>query len=144
MATNGTPLRSFARSFGSGENTTTTEERPSADVWMNVGYAVEVPATEEGEEPTMRFIGVPLGIALDTQKPIDTSKTRSAELLEVQTFQNKLLEDLQQHAQSLQPGEEQIINLQVQIRRVKGPIEAPVANASSVFARPMSFVAPSA
>lgn len=144
MATNTPSARSFARQFGQSDaSALETEDRPQADVWMNVGYSVEVDDTSQGAkkgDKVQKFIGVPLGIALDTQRPIDTSKTRSAELMEIQTHQNKLLEDLQEFAQSLKPGEEQIINLQVQVRRVNAPVEAPKADGTSPLARPMSFV----
>jgi hypothetical protein len=119
-------LRSFARNFAGSpapEATATAEARVPADVWMNVGY--EQPGKDEEGNDIVTFIGVPLGIALDTQKPIDTSKTRSANLLKTQTKQNALLEQLQQAATELKPGEECIVNLAVQIRRVKGPLEAP-------------------
>lgn len=149
MATNNNSVRSFARTFGQPDANAaaeqTNEDRPKADVWINVGYSVAVPDTTEGAkkgDTVNKFIGVPLGIALDTQREIDTSKTRSSELMEIQTYQNQLLHDLQEHAKTLAPGEEQILTLEVQLRRVNAPIEAPAADGNSAYARPagMGFV----
>lgn len=125
MANPGT-LRSFARNFSgsAAPEATAPETRPQADVWMNVGY--ETTVVGEDGEPLDIFIGTPLGIALDTQKPIDTSKTRSTNLLKTQMKQNALLAQLQEAANELAPGEEVTLNLVVQMRRVKGPVEAPV------------------
>jgi hypothetical protein len=137
MATN---LRNYARKL-SDETSDNREPLPKADVWMNVGYEAD-DVNSDGEE-VKRFIGTPLGIAIDTQSPIDTSNTRSADLAKVQTYQNQLLADLQAEAQSLAPGEERIVNLQVQMRRVKAPVSAPAATASDALARRAPLFQPS-
>lgn len=134
MSTNAQPLRTFARTFGgaaAAAASSAIEERPAAQVWMNVGYYRD-DVDAEGN-PIQVFVGVPLGIALDTQKPIDTSKTRSANLLKVQTEQNKLLASLQKAVEQLAPGEETTVNLTVQLRRVNGPLEAPVDDGTPGF-----------
>lgn len=123
-------LRSFARNFSGSpapETADASTTRTPADVWLNVGYEMQSTDEQTGEPITV-FIGTPLGIALDTQSGIDTSKTRSANLLKVQNRQNALLSQLQEAAKELKPGEEVTLNLVVQMRRVKGPAEAPVDN----------------
>jgi hypothetical protein len=137
MATN---LRNYARKL-SNETSESREPLPKADVWMNVGYEAE-DVNSDGETVT-RFIGTPLGIAIDTQSPIDTSNTRSPDLAKVQTYQNQLLADLQAEANSLAPGEERIVNLQVQMRRVKAPVSAPAATSSDALARRAPLFQPS-
>lgn len=136
-------MRDFARTFGQSADTKTTgtdrKDLPSADVWMNVGYEVSVPS-EDGKSTETRFISIPVGIALDTQKPIEI-KTRSPELADLQAHQNQLLADLQKYAEGLQPGEETLVALQIQLRRVKDPVVAPAADAASPFARKIDFAA---
>jgi len=133
--------RDFARTFGmpadnSASASAARQELPKADVWMNIGYTVDIIA-EDGT-PDTRFVSLPVGIALDTQKPIDI-KTRSADLADLQANQNALLTDLQKYAEGLAPGEETLINLQIQLRRVKDPVVAPTATQDSVFARKIDF-----
>jgi hypothetical protein len=141
-------MRDFARTFGMNEAASATavttggrQDLPKADVWMNIGYPVTV-AAEDGSTET-RFVSLPVGIALDTQKPI-TITTRSPELAELQANQNRLLADLQKYAEGLQPGEETLINLSIQLRRVKDPVVAPVAGEDSAFARKVDFAMPAA
>lgn len=140
-----TSLRNFARdmSNSNASNGNDRADMPKADVWMNVGY--EADDVDSDGNAVVRFIGTPLGIAVDTQSPIDTSKTRSAELAKLQTYQNKLLADLQEEAKTLEPGEERIVNLQVQIRRVKAPAAvAPASESSSLSRRTPLFAAAAA
>lgn len=134
--------RDFARTFAFGQEAAPSDDRkdqPKAQVWINLGYEVQVPVEGGGTEP--RFVGLPVGIALDTQKPIDI-KTRSPELAQLQAHQNQLLADLQSYAEGLAPGEETLVNLQIQLRRVKEPVGDVQAEGNSVFARPISFEIP--
>lgn len=128
--------RDFARTFGAMASAPDAKaDQPKAEVWINLGYEVQVPV-EDGMET--RFVSLPVGIALDTQKPIDI-KTRSPELAQLQAHQNQLLEDLQKHAEGLAPGEETLVNLQIQIRRVKDPVGTVAADGASPYARPIDF-----
>ena len=129
--------RDFARTFGAMASAPEGKaDQPKAEVWINLGYEVQVPIEDGGTET--RFVSLPVGIALDTQKPIDI-KTRSPELAQLQAHQNQLLEDLQKHAEGLAPGEETLVNLQIQIRRVKDPVGTVAADGASPYARPIDF-----
>lgn len=87
------------------------EEFQKSQFWMNVGYEVE----HEGKKT---FVSLPLGIPLDNQKTLPTNSS-NAEFAALQAARNSLYEQLMEAVQQLQPGEEQVIELQVQVRRVK-------------------------
>lgn len=117
------PALSFAKTFGlqAEEPVKAKEDRPKAQFWLNLGYTVEVETTAGAEE---RFISLPLGIPLDTQEPEKTN-SKNKEWAMIQAARNALLEELKEYAQHLQAGEEQIIQLQVQLRRVNDEAEIP-------------------
>ena len=87
------------------------EEFVKSQFWLNVGYEVE----HEGKKT---FVSLPLGIPLDNQKTLPTNSS-NAEFAALQAARNSLYEQLMEAVQQLQPGEEQVIELQVQVRRVK-------------------------
>lgn len=91
------------------------QERPAANYWLNVGYTVQV--TVEDGTIENRFVSLPVGIPLDTQKPVSTN-SKNAETAALLAAKNNLLEQVNALAQTLQPGEERIVNLQLQLRRV--------------------------
>lgn len=88
------------------------DDRPDAAVWLNVGYN----SVDASGEST--FIGLPIGIALDTMQP---SKARGSDedWLKVVEAKNDLMEQLQRYAETLASGAEEVIpDLVIQIRRV--------------------------
>jgi hypothetical protein len=106
---------------------------PKAQTWLNVGYEVGEPGTDE-----YRFVSPPMGIPLDTMKPIEI-RTRNAEFAAFQSSQNGCLKQLQDEAAKLAPGESVVIRnpespLCIQLRRVNDPVEAPAADASNPYA----------
>ncbi len=90
-------------------------ELPRANFWLNIGYEIEVP-TEDGKTET-RFVSLPQGIALDTQEHVNT-KSKNLEWKQFQSARNNLLDQIMEVAQDLEPGDERILNLQIQLRRV--------------------------
>lgn len=113
-------------------------ERPQAMLWGNLGYPVTFknPTTGEMEE---RFISIPVGVPVDTQKPINIT-TRSPIMAEMQAAQNQLLADLQAAGAEMEPGAEQVVHgLEFRLRRVNDKVEAPTITEASPFARKVSL-----
>lgn len=92
-----------------------TEDRPKSQVWLNIGYEVQV-ANEQGEQEKL-FVSLPYGLPIDTMEPAKVSG--SDRWAAYQGARNDLLAQIQQLASQMQPGEEKTLNLQVQVRRVK-------------------------
>lgn len=90
------------------KNTAPTEEREKTEFWINVGRQV-------GDQ----FVSLPLGVPLDNLKPVKVpgSGTKNPEFRDLQQKRNKLLAQIQSIMAQLEPGEEHILKLEVQIRR---------------------------
>lgn len=103
---------------------------PKAKFWLNIGYAVDVD-TDQGVEH--RFVSLPMGIPLDTQEALPTN-SRNQDYAAFSAARNDLHEQIMAVAQGLAAGEERILNLQIQLRRVND--EAPSVSAeNNQFAR---------
>ena len=89
--------------------------RPKAQIWMNLGYEIQVPATDGTMET--RFINLPMGLPLDTMEEVATTSTNEV-FAAIQIAKNDLLKQLLTAAADLPAGGERIVNLQVQMRRV--------------------------
>lgn len=106
-----------------------------AEFWMNIGYPVELPSNVEGEEPTITFVSLARGIPLDQIKPFEVSKQRSSNMAALREAQNELHAAIMAEATKLEPGDSVIlfgdenVGLCVQIKRVRGEVEAPAENA---------------
>ncbi|MDR5839340.1 hypothetical protein [Caballeronia sp. LZ034LL] len=85
--------------------------KKKANFWINVGLTKMV----DGEEV---FLSLPLGIPLDTQEPLDT-RSSNRDFAQMQAARNSIVEQLKTYAESMAAGDEVIIDLQVQLRRVK-------------------------
>jgi hypothetical protein len=131
----------FTKTFG---NTTASNkssapaagnsDKPKARFWINLGYDSGV-LDDEGNS---RFVSLPVGIPLDTQERLPTT-SRNKEYASFQAARNDLLDQLMELANSLQPGEEQILKLEVQLRRVND--EQPEASATdNKFVRKIALV----
>lgn len=95
-------------------NNTPASDRPKAQVWLNVGYEVEVPAEDGSAEKV--FVSLPMGIPVDTMEQARVNGTDRWK--QFQGARNDLLGQIQELAKGMTPGTEQTINLKVQIRRV--------------------------
>jgi hypothetical protein len=114
----------FARTFGATEApaAAAANQRVPAQVWVNIGYNVDVPDGEGGT--TTMFVSLPVGIPLDTSDALEL-KGRNANFLAFQKARNDLRDQLLAHAKGMKPGEEVIINdLEIQLRRVSDPVNA--------------------
>lgn len=93
------------------------EER--SQFWLNVGYSVDVDVeTDAGIHSEERFVSLNSGIALDRVQELKTNSSNQ-EWSMFQSARNELLEQLLEVANALKPGQSQIIDLQVELRRVK-------------------------
>lgn len=116
-------------------NASNASNKPKADVWLNVGYTVEVDVLENGvTSKESRFVSLPFGIAFDTMELLNTN-SQNVGFSAFQAARNDLHGQIMQVAKTMAPGEEKIIGgiaggLQIQLRRVAAPIGAPVASSN--------------
>lgn len=94
------------------------EDKPKSQVYANIGIPSTNPVTGEEE-----FLTV-LGLGVDTAMPRDTSKIGTPAYLAKVEAENELLAHLQGFAEELEPDQEEILNFQVRIRRVKAPVQS--------------------
>lgn len=142
------PARTFGAQAAAAAASNTTEQRPDAKAWLNIGYysdPVKNPVTGEMER---KFVSIPVGVPLDTQRAIGAPTERNprgkTNLTELQVAQNDLLSHLQAAAAGMQPGESNDVQLTIQLRRVNEN-EAPVIGAESPLAlRQPLFATPAA
>ena len=131
----------FGEQFGSAASTAASnnrEELPKAQTWANIGYPVEY---QENGETVRRFVAMPQGIPLDTQKAIDIT-TRNASFAAFQAACNACLKSIQDTVAALKPGEEHLepigeTGLDLQFRRVNDAPAAPSTGADNPFVRPL-------
>lgn len=129
----------FSKAFGSTSNKPVAPaaiagDKPKAQFWLNIGYDSGV----TDEDGTSRFVSLPVGIPLDTQEKLPTN-SRNKDFGAFQAARNDLLDQLMELAHSMEPGEEQVLNLAIQIRRVNDT--APEASTTdNKFARKISLV----
>lgn len=127
----------FETTFGNqakNNGSTNKDNRPKAQYWINIGYTVQV----KGEQgPEDRFVSLPTGIPLDTQEALPTN-SRNAEFAAFQAARNNLHDQIMAAAAKLQPGEEKLLNLQIQLRRVNEET-APVAAELNPFVIPVQL-----
>lgn len=106
-------------------------EKPKAQYWLNIGYVAN-----EGTDDA-KFISLPTGIPLDTQEALPTNSSNE-DFRAMRCAQNDLLEQLLEFAEGLEPGAEGIIQLQVQLRRVKAPAED-IKSDDNKYGRKLTF-----
>lgn len=125
--TNNSNGSSFAARFGvmpvqtqnsQAQGNASQPPREKAKYWANIGYQVQYPikGSPTGETET-RFLSLAQGVALDNLEDLPTNQ-RDEVFAGFRAGQNALRDQLIALAQSLPPGGETIVNLQVQIRRV--------------------------
>lgn len=115
------------KTFGQSAGNAPAGDRHKAEFWINLGYTSEV----EDVDGKPMFVSLPQGIPLDTQEHLKTN-SRNDRFAAFQAARNDLLDQLLAHAQNLQPGEDTIINLQVQVRRVNQE-QAPIDTERNPF-----------
>ena len=83
--------------------------------WLNIGYTVEV-AREDGSIES-KFVSIPRGVDLDAQKSFVVN-SKNPEFAAFRQSQNDLLTQLRSKFDTMEWGEECLIDLQVQLRKV--------------------------
>ena len=121
----------FHRTFGVAKPATpvggkgNSGDRPKAKFWLNIGYDSGVADESTGGT---KFVSLPVGIPLDNNEKLPTN-SRNAEFAAFQAARNDLMEQVMAVAGNLAPGEEKLLNLQIQLRRVNDEAaEIPVEN----------------
>lgn len=108
------------------------QKRPPAEFWLNIGYPVTLKEDDGTENIT--FVSLGLGIPLDQIEPFDIKRAGSSNMAALREAQNELHEAIMAEAQKLAPGDSVIlfgdehVGLCVQIKRVRGEVEAPAEN----------------
>jgi hypothetical protein len=115
----------FEKTFGATAKPADKKDLPKANFWLNIGYSVTVD-TDQGTEE--RFVSLPMGIPVDTQELLPTN-SRNQDWAAFSAARNNLLEQITEYGKTLKPGEDAILNLQIQLRRVNE--EAPAATADN-------------
>lgn len=105
-----------------GQTMTKADDRPKAQIWLNVGLPTDYKATDGSDKYS--FLSLATGIALDTMAPIEI-KGRNKEYNDFAAAQNKLREMLLEHLKDLKPGESVEVDLKIMARRVD---DAPIPN----------------
>lgn len=126
----------FQKTFGASSNnvaSTGKTDRPKSQFWINIGYDSGV----QDAEGNNRFVSLAVGIPLDGQEKLPTN-SRNAEFAAFQAARNDLAEQIMAVAKTLQPGEERLLNLQVQLRRINEE-HAEIAPENNQFARKLSL-----
>jgi hypothetical protein len=126
----------FQKTFGASSNnvaSTGKADRPKSQYWINIGYDSGV----QDAEGNNRFVSLAVGIPLDGQEKLPTN-SRNAEFAAFQAARNDLAEQIMAVAKTLQPGEERLLNLQVQLRRINEE-HAEIAPENNQFARKLSL-----
>lgn len=98
-------------------NTNRTNERPTATLWINVGYISDV--IDENNEP--KFVALATGIPLDVMEDLQV-KGKNQEWNQFQMARNDLRDQLIDIGNELEPGEARYIgegSLIIQLRKVE-------------------------
>jgi hypothetical protein len=86
------------------------QERPKADIWMNLGQLVD----EDGEEV---FVSIPTGVAIDTMSPNKVGNPNS-KMGKRLRLGNKFHQQLIEKGSDLEPGETVYFTIVAELRRV--------------------------
>lgn len=130
----------FAAAFGKGKSASApAADRPKSQFWLNIGYTVEVDRQEDGVTvgTESKFVSLPVGIPLDGMQVLPVN-SKSEEFAAFQTARNDLLNQLSELATGMKPGEERIVKLEVQVRRINAEA-APISAASNPFSRKIAL-----
>ena len=97
-------------------NTRTTakgdEERRQSKLWVNLGY----------KNADGTFVNLPVGIPIDTMELLAV-RGQSEDWVKLTHERNMLIKQLQAIGDDMEPGQEQMLPLEVQLRRVGNELE---------------------
>ena len=99
-----------------------------ANFYMNIGQTVEFMNETDGEIQS-KFISLPQGLGLDNMVRRDVTKGTDWYRAEMDA-KNALLDDILEICQTMKPGEDKIITLEIQLHRIKEatPVVKPTEN----------------
>lgn len=106
---------------------TVVEEKVKSQLWVNVGYSIEV----NGEQV---FVSIPMGIPVDSVKELPTN-TRNTDFNLLNQARNQLLADIASAAEDLESGESHVLELEVQLRRIDKEVDPLPAGSNNPFLR---------
>ena len=109
---------------GGNNRRTQAQDRPSAKLWLNVGY-----------DANGRFVNLPVGIPVDTMEALPV-RGQNEEWAQFQSARNDLLKAIQEAGDNLEPGAEVEVKLVVKLRKVNEEIE--VSKEDNPFATNLS------
>lgn len=98
------------------------QEFEKSEFWLNIGKFRTLGAVDENDQPKDTFVSLKKGIPLDGIKPFKPEQAPTENMAVLRKHQNSLYESIMAKANALAPGESTIINLSVEIKRVKGDI----------------------
>lgn len=127
----------FNKTFGAQSNNVASaskDDRPKSQFWLNIGYDSGV----KDDEGNSRFVSLPAGIPLDESADPLPTNSRNAEYAAFNAARNDLHDQIMAVAKDLKPGEERMLNLSIQLRRVNGEA-APVTREANPFAKNLSL-----
>ena len=113
-----------AATSGTNNRRTQAQDRPSAKLWLNVGY-----------DANGRFVNLPVGIPVDTMELLPI-RGQNEEWAQFQSARNQLLKAIQEAGDNLEPGAEVEVKLVVKLRKVNEEIE--VSKDNNPFAANLS------
>lgn len=85
---------------------TSITERKASDFWLNIGIWIAGPVNADGTPGDLIFVSLPTGLPLDDMKP-QAIKGTNQDWINLAQTKNEVLEFLQKHAGSMEPGERQ-------------------------------------
>lgn len=106
-ASNNTASTSNTRTTAKGD-----EERRQSKLWVNLGY----------KNADGKFVNLPVGIPIDTMELLAV-RGQSEDWVKLTHERNMLIKQLQAIGDDMEPGQEQMLPLEVQLRRVGNELE---------------------
>lgn len=88
------------------------EERRQSKLWVNLGY----------KNADGKFVNLPVGIPIDTMELLAV-RGQSEDWVKLTHERNMLIKQLQAIGDDMEPGQEQMLPLEVQLRRVGNELE---------------------
>lgn len=131
-----------AAALGNNDTPAASDEYVKAQVWLNVGVTLPVVNAEGKTEEV--FTSIPSGVPLDTMEAMTARGNNVVNNQKVEAG-NHVMHMLQELAENLAPGETQIVDLQVEMRRVNtqgtaGTAAAGAENAALEAAKTIKLV----
>lgn len=116
------------------------EERPQADIWLNVGYYVPV-LDDQGNQVDTKFVSLRLGIPIDTMElePVPPPNGNNEDYRALIEAKNSLQRQLKEAGARLAPGQGVPVNLELQLYRRANRESIPVPAEKNPYLRKISI-----